>query len=167
MDQKPFFKWPWKRQHGMKQSSGSDHVTPCNLGHGSVLSAVTGEMSSAALFSLAHKFCRVLIQFYGAGTGLFKTLCLWSVSAAGPNTFLWTSLRRPQPNYSFKQTLLMTTLLRFYRQHTLLFPQHMSHASRPATLKQVWCVAFFFFAQSWLSHHDVSLLWHLLLFTGC
>lgn len=104
MDQKPFFKWPWKRQHGMKRSSGSDHAAPCNLGHGSVLSAVTGEMSSAALFSLAHKFCRVLIQFYGAGTGLFKTLCLWSVSAAGPNTFLWTSLRRPQPNYSFKQT---------------------------------------------------------------
>lgn len=33
--------------------------------------------------------------------------------------------------------LLMTTLLRFYRQHTLLFPQHMSHVSRPATLKQV------------------------------
>lgn len=41
--------------------------------------------------------------------------------------------------------LLMTTLLRFYRQHTLLFPQHMSHASRPATLKQVWCVVFFCF----------------------
>lgn len=60
--------------------------------------------------------------------------------------------------------LLMTTLLRFYRQRTLLFPQHTSHASRSTTWKQVLFVALFF-AQRRLSCHDVSLLWHLLLFT--
>lgn len=82
---------PGTRQHGMQCPSGPDCVAPCNLGHASVPAAAAGEMSSAAAFNPPHKFCCVLVQFYGAGAGLFKTLHSWSLSAAGPDTFLCAS----------------------------------------------------------------------------
>lgn len=59
-------KWPSSRG----QSGG------CNLGHGVGLTAATGEMWSAAVFNLAHKFRCLLIQFYCPGTRLFKQPCL-------------------------------------------------------------------------------------------
>lgn len=60
----------------MRCPSGPDCVAPFNLGHTIVPSAAAGdgEMSSVAAFNPSHKFCRILVQFYGAGAGLFKTL---------------------------------------------------------------------------------------------
>lgn len=82
---------PGTRQHGMQCPSGPDCVAPCNLGHASAPAAAAGEMSSAAAFNPPHKFCCVLVQFYGAGAGLFKTLHSWSLPADGPDTFLCAS----------------------------------------------------------------------------
>lgn len=65
---------PGTRQQGMQCPSGPDCVAPCDLGHASVPGAAAGEMSSAAAFNPPHKFCCGLVQFYGAGAGLFKTL---------------------------------------------------------------------------------------------
>lgn len=84
---------PGTGQHGMQCPVGPDCVAPCNLGHASVPAAAAGEMSlslssSAAAFNPPHKFCCVFVQFYGAGAGLFKMLRSWSLSAAGPDTFL-------------------------------------------------------------------------------
>lgn len=66
----------------MKRSPNIGQSGSYNLGHGSALAAAIGEMRSAAVFSLAHKFCCVLIQFYCPGAGFFKQPCLLTLERA-------------------------------------------------------------------------------------